>query len=170
MSRRNRLFLAVGLAIALMLTATGAWAAPKFQAAGPIPGSVPPVPAILPLIPVTGDWPLEVNMGSSIFTSQPEVRIVKVELVANRAGTYATAPEGLTFYGDTFKITTDPANSAVQICYAYPPEFADKNAKINWLDETITPNVWAEIPDAVIKDGTICVTAAVGVVSLIGKP
>jgi hypothetical protein len=160
MNRKTRFALAVALSITLVLTAVGVWAAPKFQ------GTVPPVPQI----PVTGDCLETVNMGTAIFTVTPTECIKEVALINDPAITYVPAPEGLAFVGDTFKATTDPVDAIVQACYAYPPEFADKKATIYRLNEKATPNVWGEVPGAVISDGTICVSSAAGIFSLIGNP
>ena len=159
MNRKYRFVIAVALTIVLVLTGAAAWAAPKFQ------GTVPPVPQI----PVTGDCLETVNMGTAIFTVQPPDCIKVLELVIDPDINSAPAPDGLTFVGDTFKVTADPEDSIVQVCYAYPPEFADKDAKIHRLNEDAAPNVWVEIPGANIGDGTICVNSAAGIFSLIGK-
>ncbi len=160
MNRKNRFLIAVVLSIVLIFVAAGVWAAPKFQ------GTVPPVPQI----PVTGDCLETVNMSTAIFTVQPTDCIKEVALISDPAGTYVPAPEGLAFVGDTFKVTTDPEDAIVQVCYAYPPEFADKDAMIYRLNEDATPNVWVEIPGADAVDGTTCVASAAGVFSLIGNP
>ena len=159
MNRKNRFLIAVTLAIVLVLTAAGAWAAPKFQ------GTVPPPPDT-----GTGTGPGTVDMVTALFTIQCTGCSIVVELVNDPATTYVPAPVGLTFVGDTFKVTATPADTLVQVCYAYPPEFADKAAKIYRLNVDATPNVWVEVPGVVIGNGTICVTSAAGVFSLIGNP
>ncbi len=164
MSRKNRLIIAVVLSIVVLFAAAGVWAAPKFQ------GTVPPVPQQVPLIPVTGECLLTVNMNTAIFTVVPDDCIYLVELINDPAATYTSAPEGLGFVGDTFKATTYPEDALVEACYAYPPELAEKEASIHRLNVEAKPNVWVEIPGAVTGEGTICVTSAAGVFSLIGKP
>jgi hypothetical protein len=177
MSRKNRFFIAAALGIALIFAATGVWAAPTFQGVvDPLPGSIPAIPAIFPLIPVTGGECLaEVNMGTAIFRTAslaPETAgcIIVVELVVDAAGTYAPVPEGKAFYDDAFSVTAEPVDTLVRVCYSYPPAFADKGAKVYQLDETVTPKIWVEIPNAGISDGTICASSAMGVVALIGTP
>jgi hypothetical protein len=160
MNRKNRFVIAMALSIVLVLTAAGAWAAPKFQ--GTVPG-----------IPVTGGGNCSdgtMDMGTALFTPQSTKCSIKVELIKEPARTHVSAPEGKIFTGDTFEVTSDPKDVIVQACYAYPPEFADKNAKIYKLNEDAMPNVWVEIPNAVIGKGTICVTSVVGHFSLIGNP
>jgi hypothetical protein len=159
MNRKNRFMIAAALSLVLVLIAAGAWAAPKFQ------GTVPPPPDT-----GNGTGPGIVDMGTAIFTPQCTGCTIVVELVNDPATTYVPAPDGKAFTGDTFKVTANPEDSIVQVCYAYPPEFADKDAKIYKLNEDVTPNAWVEIPGAVINNGTICVTSAVGVFSLIGNP
>jgi hypothetical protein len=160
MNRKSRFVIAVALTVMLIFVAAGVWAAPKFQ------GTVPPVPQI----PVTGDCLETVNMGTAIFTIQSPDCIKVVELVKDPAVTYVPAPDKLKFIGDTFKVTTDPEDSIVQVCYAYPSEFVDKDAKVYRLNEDAEPKVWVDIPGANISDGTICVTSAAGIFSLIGNP
>lgn len=92
-----------------------------------------------------------------------------MELVKDPAGSYVPAPQGKAFTGSTFKVTIDPKDTLIQVCYAYPPEFADKAAKIYRLNEEAMPIVWVEISGAVIGKGTICVTSAAGIFSLIGN-
>lgn len=160
MKRNNRFIFVAILTIALMLIAGGTWAAPRFQ------GTVPP-------IPVTGETTCSegavIDMGTAIFTPKAAKCSITVELVTDPAIAYVPAPEGKAFIGDTFKVTADPKDTIVQVCYAYPPEFANKDAKIYRLNEDATPNVWVEIPGAAINNGTICVTSAAGVFSLIGN-
>jgi len=160
MNRQTRFVIAVALSLVLVLIAAGVWAAPKFQ------GTVPPVP----IIPVTGDCLEEVNMGTAIFTVASTGCITMVELIADPPETYISAPDGKEFTGDTFKVTVDPKETIIQVCYAYPPEFADKQANIYRLNEDAAPNIWVEVPGMDIGDGTICVTSAAGIFSLIGTP
>ena len=158
MKRSIRLTIAFLLTALLVLTAIGVWAAPKFQ--GTVPG-----------IPVTGGGSCSdgtIDMGTALFTPQTTECIITVELVEDPAALYSPAPEGKAFTGSTFKVTADPKDTIVQVCYAYPPEFANKNAKIYRLNEDAAPTVWVEVSGAVIGNGTICVTSAVGIFSLIG--
>ena len=163
MNLKNRFLIAAVLTLALVLVSAGVWAAPKFQ------GTVPAVLQTF-LIPVTGCLE-EANMGTAIFSVQPATGcITGSDLVSTPAGTYVAAPEGKTFTGDTFKLTVEPADTLLQVCYAYTPELAAKEAKIFRLNEDAAPNVWVEVPGAVVGDGTICVSSIAGVFGLIGNP
>jgi hypothetical protein len=160
MKRSIRLTIALLLTGLLVLTAIGVWAAPKFQ------GTVPS-------IPVTGEGSCSggpIDMGTALFTPQSTDCTITVELVEDPAGSYVPEPEGKAFTGDTFKVTADPKDTIIQVCYAYPPEFEKKEAKIHRLNEEAKPAVWVEVSGGDIGDGTICVTSAVGVFSLLGNP
>ncbi len=174
MNLKSRFVVAVALAMVLILIAAGTWAAPKFV------GTVPPVPETgasvqdenSGVVPPVGGGPTcsqgLVDMRTALFT--PDSSCIKVENIADPAGSYAPAPEGKAFLGDVFKLTTDSPDAVVQVCYAYPPEIATKEAKIYKLNEEVTPFAWVEIPGAVVADGTICVSSTSGVFALIGNP
>ena len=157
MNRTIRMSIALVVTFLLILSGVGVWAAPKLQ------GTVPPVP-------VTGEQtcPATIDMGTALFTCTAGV--ISMLRVGDPVGEYAPAPEGLAFVGDTFKATMMPDSELIKVCYAYPPEFADKDAKIYRLNDEANPPVWVEVPGAEIGDGTICVTSAMGVFSLIGNP
>ena len=160
MKRSVRLTIAILLTVLLILTGVGVWAAPKLQ--GTVPG-----------IPVTGEGTCTggpIDMGSALFIPQSAECTITVELVVDPVASYAAAPEGKTFTGSSFKVTADPKETLIQVCYAYPPEFENKEAKIHKLNEDAVPPVWGEVPGAELGDGTVCVTSAVGVFSLIGNP
>jgi hypothetical protein len=160
MKRSMRLTIALLLAGLLVVTAVGVWAAPKFQ------GTVPP-------IPVTGQGTCSggpIDMGTALFTPQSPECTLAVDLVEDPVGSYVPAPDGKAFTGSTFKVTAVPKETIVQVCYAYPPEFENKGAKIHRLNEDAKPPVWVEVSGNAEGDGTICVTSAVGVFSLIGNP
>ncbi len=159
MNRRFRLSIALSLTGVLVLAAVTVWAAPKFQ------GTVP-------IVPVTGEetCPGTVDMGTALITPLGDVCTFLVERGEQPDVDYAPAPEGLAFVGDTFKVTIDPEDVLVEVCYAYPPEFADKEAKIYKLNEEASPPVWVEVPGATINNGVICVNSSAGVFSLIGQP
>jgi hypothetical protein len=161
MNRQNRFVIAVAVSIVLMLIAAGAWAAPKFQ------GTVPPVPDS----PVIGNCLETVNMGTAIFTVQPPDCMKVVEWIKDPTkDKYPSPPRDVVFLGHTFVVTTEPKDAIVQVCYAYPPELAEKNGKIYRLNEDAEPPVWVEIPGAQIGNGTICVNSAAGVFTLTGNP
>ena len=162
MKRSIRLIIAVLLTGLLVLTAVSVWAAPKFQ------GTV-----VEP--PPTGGGPCSegtINMGTALFTPLGTDCTIFVEWIEHPATTYVPAPAGLTFVGDTFKVTMNPVTELFEVCYAYPPNFADRNARIYRLNEEAKPTVWVEVPGAKIDkvNMTICVTSISGVISLIGNP
>ena len=94
-----------------------------------------------------------------------------MQLVNDPAGEFVPAPDDLTFVGDTFTVALNPDTDKVQVCYAYPPQLADKDANIYKLNEDVNPNVWEEItsPEPVIENGTFCVVSTPGTFALIGK-
>jgi hypothetical protein len=163
MKHVSRLSVAISLVVLLAVIGTGVWAAPKFQ-------------GTTPLVPATGgggcDPAKPVDMGTAVFTPASTTCVITVELVADPASQFAGAPEGSAFVGDTFTVALTPDTDTVQICYAYPPDFADKEAKIYKFNDTANPAAWEEVTDPapVISDGTYCVTSTSGVFSLIGKP
>jgi hypothetical protein len=173
MSRKNRFIIAAALGLGLIFAATGVWAAPTFQGVvDPLPGSVPAIPFIAQLIPVTGgeNCPeaFEAHAGTAIFTGC----IILVELIPEYAETFVGAPEGKVFYGDAFTVTALSAYPIIEACYPYPPDYAKKGANIYKLDIEASPNKWVEIlePDVLSREGMICVTSLAGIFALIGNP
>ena len=161
MNRNSRFVAALVLSIVMMVVAAGAWAAPKHR------GTVPEVP---PQYPPSGPKCLEeVDMETAVFVRSSPGCIMLVELIEDPAKEYVPAPKDMAFVGDTFKVTTDPVDVIVKVCYAYPPELADKKALIYKLNEEATPNIWGELLVPVVENGTICVESVAGVFSLIGK-
>lgn len=162
MKRFSRFSFAVFLVAILALAAQGVWASPVFQ------GTVP-------VIPVTGggecDPDKPVDMGTAKFTPLVDTCSISVTLVNGPEQQFVSASEGLAFVGDTFTVALDPATEKVQVCYAYPPQLADKEAKIYKLNEDVNPSVWEEVtdPKPVIENGTYCVVSTAGTFSLIGK-
>jgi len=156
MSRITRLSITLLITGLLVLTGVGVWAAPKFK------GTVPPVP-----ITGAGACPMTIDMGTALFSCTTGISLSVVR-VADPAVEAATAPDGLTFLGDTYEATITPENEMIEVCYAYPPEFAAKQAKIYKLNSEASPPVWVEISGATIDNGVICVTSSAGVFSLIG--
>ncbi len=171
MNMKSRFVIAAALALVLVLVAAGTWAAPKFQ------GTVPSVPETGGSSTDTGgSVPAggapacvagPVDMRTAIFTPNETV-CISVLNVADPAAEYVAAPEGKTFVGDVFKVTAPSTDTIVKVCYAYPTELASKESKIYKLNEEATPFVWVEVPGAVVADGTICVSSAVGPTSNIG--
>jgi len=166
MKRITRFSIAVLLVGILALTATGVWASQKFK------GTVPAVPQ-----GGSGQCPDTVDMGTALFTPQHDNCTISVERMARDANqafaggpSYSPLPESLVYVGDAFKVTIDPPTTLVKICYAYPPELAEKDAKIYKLNEEANPALWVEAQNAEIKDGVICVTTTPGYFALIGKP
>jgi hypothetical protein len=163
MQRFSRFSIALALVGILAVVATGVWAAPIFQ------GTVPS-------IPVTGggscDSAEPVDMGTAIFTPLGSVCDIVVTKVTDPASTFIAAPEGTDFVGDTFIVEADPSTVMVQVCYAYPPEFAEKNAQVYKFNDQANPFIWEAVtePEPVIENGTYCITTTVGTFSLIGNP
>ena len=164
MNMKSRFVIAAALALVLVLVAAGTWAAPKFQ------GTVPAVPETGGSVPAEGAPTCvagPVDMRTAIFTPNETV-CISVLNVADPATDYVAAPEGKTFVGDVFKVTAPSTDTIVKVCYAYPTDLASKEAKIYKLNEESTPFAWIEVPGAVVADGTICVSSAVGPTSNIG--
>ena len=158
MNKKNRFVIAAALTLALLLAAGGVWAAPRFQ------GTVPPPPDT-----GSGTGTTPIDMGTALFTPQCTSCTFNIESISNPEN-LAPAPDGKAFVGDAFKVTANPVDALVQVCYAYPPELANKGAKSHRLNVDVTPNVWVEIPGAIINNGTICVASAAGSFALIGNP
>jgi len=160
MNRITRFSMAVLLVVILALTASGVWASQKFA------GTVPTVP------PSGGgtDPGGVVDMGTALFTPVDSNSTISVDRISPDCTTAAPAPDGVVCLADAFLLTVEPATAVVKVCYAYPPEYAEKEAKIYKLNEEANPHVWVEVPGAEIGDGTICVTTTGGYIGLIGKP
>jgi len=159
MKRITRFSIAVLLVGILALTAGGVWASQKFE------GTVPPVPPS-----VSVNCPDTADMGTALFTPQGNDCNATVELVGGDTGDLADPPDGLAYVGDIFKLTIDPPATLVKVCYAYPPELAEKDAKIYKLNEEANPQLWVETTGAEIKDGVICGMTTQGYFALIGNP
>lgn len=151
-----RLILACAIVITLVVVSTSVWAAPVFR------GTVPEPPA-------TGESTDSevVDMGTALFEPDCNGCTIEVALVDDPSE-LAPAPEGKAFYGDAFDLQITGEGS-VKITFAYPPEFAGKNAKIFRLDTSVTPPVWVEVPSIVNPDGTISANVSEsGVYVLVG--
>ncbi|MEW6401067.1 MAG: hypothetical protein AB1649_04665 [Chloroflexota bacterium] len=159
MNRTVRFAIAVAVVGILVAIAGGVWASPRLQ------GTVPP-------IPITGGegCPGTVDMGTALFTPQADECSITVDLISTGAADYVAPPQELASLSDAFKVTIDPATVLVSVCYAYPPEIAEKEARIYKLNEEANPQVWVEVPGAEVSDGVICVTTTAGTFALIGKP
>lgn len=156
MNRKNRFMLVAVLSIVFVLIAGGVWAAPQ------LPRTVQP-----PLENCTDTSTCV--MGTAVFTTSAGCTLT-ASLVTEPGTTFVPAPTGLAFLGDTFKVTTALTTCTVKACYAYTPPAAGNQTGIYKLNEEVTPNIWVEIPGAVISNGTICVNSGAGVFSLIGSP
>jgi hypothetical protein len=165
MNKKTRFVIAAILSIVIVLTAAGAWAAPRFR------GTVPQPPIQIPaVVPQQGNNCLDtIDMKTAVFVRIPEGCLIVVEKINEPDKAYVPAPEGKAFVGDTFKVTAEPVETLVRVCYAYPPEFEKKEAKIYKLNEEASPMVWGEVPGAVVENGTICVQSVTGIFSLIGN-
>ena len=157
MNRKYRISIAAILATVLVLTAVGAWAAPKFQ------GTVPP-----PATSGTGNSTTPINLGTVEVSTNCAACSMTATVVPN-PGSSAPAPTGKQFLGTAFELSvvgTGPFN----ISFAYPTAFADKGAKIYKLSTAVTPNVWVEVPSVVNADGTISADVTEGgIYTLIGN-
>ncbi len=110
---------------------------------------------------------MTIDMGTALFSCTTGISLSVVR-AADPAVEAAPAPDGLIFLGDTHEATITPENEMIEVCYAYPPEFAAKQAKIYKLNVEASPPVWVEISGASVDNGVICVTSSAGVLSLIG--
>jgi hypothetical protein len=171
MNKKFRFSVAVLLAIVLVLVAANAWAAPKFN------GTVPPPPDTgnntdedVPNTSGTGGVDCTgrkaIDMGTAEFSD--EICSLEVVRVNDPEKQYPSAPDPLVFVGDTFEASTATDGTPIQVCYAYPPGFADKNAKLYKLNDKVNPPVWEEVNGAVIANGKLCATNTQGVFALIG--
>jgi len=159
MKRVTRFSIAIVLVGILALTASGVWASQKFK------GTVPTLPPN-----GEGKCPDTVDMGTALFTPQDDDCTISVEWIGTDTGEYADPPNGLVCVSDAFDVVVEPPTTLVKVCYAYPPELAEKDAKIYRLNEEANPAVWVEVTGAEIKDGVICVTTTPGYFALIGNP
>lgn len=173
MKNISRLVIATILVGVLVIVAGGVWAAPSF--AGTVPK--PPREGSTGTSDGTGastqncKYGKAIDMGTALFVPAGGIDCtLVVKLVVNPAKEYVAAPDGLAFLGDTFKADATPDDLSFKVCYAYPTELADKDAKIYKLNDLATPLVWVEIPGAIIDGGMICVNSMEGVFSLIGNP
>ena len=166
MNRKIRFSVAALLAIVLVLVAANAWASPKFASTVP-----PPPDEGENIIPITGagvdcTGRKAIDMGTAEFSD--EVCSLEVVRINDPEKQYPLAPDPLVFVGDTFEASTAVDGTPIQICYAYPPEFADKDAKLYKLNDKVKPPVWEEVQGAVIANGQLCATNTQGVFTLFG--
>jgi hypothetical protein len=168
MNRKFRFSIAALLAVIVVLVAANVWAAPKFTS------TVPPPPDNGSNDKGNKDvgggdacsGHKAIDMGTAQFSD--EICSLEVHRVNDPEKEFPPAPDPLGFIGDTFKAVTATDGAPIQICYAYPPAFADKNAKLYKLNDKVTPNVWEEVKDTIIAKGQLCGTSTQGVFSLIG--
>ncbi len=175
-------FLFAGLVVVLVVaTSSQVWASPRF--AGTIPTNPPvatnaPLPTPIPGIPITGDKGAEVNMGPAVLTPlDPNATITVTRQFLDEITPPLT---GLVFTSDAFMVTANVLDTMVEVCFAYPPEYEQKGAKMYMLDNTLTPPDWVvvggENPDnqPEILDGQMCAVVSVPenglMVTLLGKP
>ena len=169
MNRKNRIIITAAVAVLLIFTATGAWAAPIFQGNGVINGTVPPIPAAV--IPVTGGEKCPNGFVAYTRTAIFIGCIRLVEWVDDPVKTYIGPPEGMAFYGDTFTVTAEALYPIIEACYAYPPGFAEKDVQIYRLRTEFSPLAWIQVPDpdTTLRPGMICVTSPSGIFTLLGN-
>ncbi|MBI5944317.1 MAG: hypothetical protein HY864_08115 [Chloroflexi bacterium] len=174
MNRTIRFVIAGMLALLIIAGAASAWASPNRQ------GTVP-VPPSFALIGGENTSCATVNMVNVVFTIFPpddkNYVCAATNITVPSPEEYGPAPKDTVFYGDVFKfiVTLDDAevvDISTQVCYAYPPEFEEKEAKVyRWEADS---KAWAMVEDGGEVSGDpkqICATSPkTGIFSLIGKP
>ncbi|HQX02043.1 MAG TPA: hypothetical protein PLQ94_08030 [Anaerolineales bacterium] len=177
MNRMFRFVIAGVLALVLIVGAASVWAGSNQQ------GTVP-------LLPIVGGGPAAsaaqgcttIDMITALFNSSVPNDGSKYVCTATKITTptpeeYGPAPEGTVFYGDIFKVVVTKDEAEVleiptNVCYAYPPEFEEKEANV-YVWNIDNSNEWEEIPDPNISGDPklICVTSpTTGIFALIGNP
>jgi len=174
MDRTKRFVIAGILALLIIAGASGAWASPNRQ------GTVP-VPPSFALIGGENTSCTTVNMVNVIFTIFPpddkNYVCAATNITVPTPEEYGPPPKDTAFYGDVFKfiVTLDGSevvDISTQVCYAYPPEFEEKEASIYRWDPDLKE--WSAVVDEAEISGDpkqICATSPkTGIFSLIGKP
>ena len=177
MNRMFRFVIAGVLALVLIVGAASVWAGSNQQ------GTVP-------LLPIVGGGPAAsaaqgcttIDMITALFNSSVPNDGSKYVCTATKITTptpekYGPAPEGTVFYGDVFQVVVTKDEAEVleiptNVCYAYPPEFEEKEANV-YVWNIDNSNEWEEIPDPNISGDPmlICVTSpTTGIFALIGNP
>ena len=177
MNRIFRFVIAGVLALVLIVGAASVWAGSNQQ------GTVP-------LLPIVGGGPAAsaaqgcttIDMITALFNSSVPNDGSKYVCTATKITTptpeeYGPAPEGTVFYGDIFKVVVTKDEVEVleiptNVCYAYPPEFEEKEANV-YVWNIDNSNEWEEISDPNIsgEPKLICVTSpTTGIFALIGNP
>ena len=152
MNRKYRISIAAILAIVLVLTAAGAWAAPKFQ------GTVPPGPQFGDT--ASGNSTTPINFGT--VTVSTKCAACTMTATVMDPALLAAPPTGKVILSTTINLVVTGAGPFT-ISYPYPAAFADKGAKIYKLNTSVTPNVWVEVPGGVLNaDGTFSVDVTEG--------
>ncbi|MBI5965219.1 MAG: hypothetical protein HY863_17205 [Chloroflexi bacterium] len=181
MNRTFRFVMAGLLALLVIAGAASVWASPSRQGTVPVP---PPEGG-----GGGGDTSCEkVDMIKVVFTIFPpddkKYECLATNITTPTPDEYGPAPENFAFYSDIFKFEVTLDNAPVveiptQVCYAYPPEFEEKEAMIFIWDADanewkIIPGDGNGVPDGGLASGDpkqICVTSpTTGIFSLIGKP
>ena len=181
MNRTFRFVMAGVLALLVVAGAASVWASPLRQGTVPIP-------------PPTGGGGggdtscVKVDMINVVFTIFPpddkNYVCAATNVTTPTPEEYGPAPKDTAFYGDVFKFAVTQGGVEVvdmptEICYAYPPEFEKKEAKIFIWDVDakewkVIPGDGAAVPDGGLASGDpkqMCVTSQkTGIFSLIGKP
>ena len=126
MNRTFRFVMAGLLALLVIAGAASVWASPSRQGTVPVP-------------PPEGSGCERVDMIKVVFTIYPpddkEYDCLATNITTPTPEEYGPAPENFVFYSDIFKFEVTLDGEAVteiptQVCYAYPPEFEEKEAKI----------------------------------------
>lgn len=185
MNRTFRFVIAGLLAFLVVAVAVNVWASPGKT--GTVP--VPPSHEFVGGDNSNGNASCKtVNMVTAVFTIFPPDNNNYVCAVTNvtnpNPDEYGPAPKDTVFYGDVFKFLViledvEVVDIPTEVCYAYPPEFEQKEAQIYTWDTDA--NEWNLVlgdgngtPDGGVASGEpkqICVTSPrTGIFSLIGKP
>ena len=155
MNRKYRLSIAVLLAVVLVLTAAGAWAAPKFQGTVPEPPQEGEGDSDTPI--VLAGVKITTNCVSCSFTTS----------IAARTN-LPVPPSGKEFIGNAISLNIH-GDGLANLCFPYTPDAANKNARIYKLDHSVSPAAWVVFSSNVNADGTICAPfAGDGVYVLMG--
>ena len=177
MNRKNRFVIAVVLALVVMAVAANVWASPMRR------GTVP-----VPPVDTTKVSCKQVDMIKVIFTIFPlDDKLYQCDatnITKPEPDEYGPAPENTAFYSDIYKFVVsldgvEVKDIQTEVCYPYPPEYEEKEAKIYRWDVDlkewqIVPGDGANVPDGGLASGDpklMCVKSLkTGIFSLIGNP
>lgn len=183
MNRTFRFVMAGVLALLVVAAAGGVWASTVRQGTVIVP----------PSNAVVGNAPEKVScvkvdmikVTFTVFSPDEQIYVCSATNVTTPAPEeYGPAPKDTAFYSDVFKFVAtqggvEVANIPTEVCYAYPPEYEKKEAKIHIWDADakewkIIPGDGAAVPDGGLAAGDprqLCAKSqTTGIFSLIGNP